>query len=77
MAVNARPKAITLAPNLSRWSGDHCSVDPTLVPGVLFSSRKLEEREAGVADIYPTVRAFLGLAPAAGLDGAALWRGKK
>ncbi|MGH2628468.1 MAG: alkaline phosphatase family protein, partial [Anaerolineales bacterium] len=28
--------------NRRLWSADHCSVDPELVPGVLFSSRRLE-----------------------------------
>ncbi len=27
--------------NKQVWSGDHCSVDPALVPGILFSNRKL------------------------------------
>ena len=59
--------------NLSRWSGDHCSVDPSLVPGVLFSNRSLEKGEAArVVDIYPTIRQFLGLEAASGLDGVSL-----
>lgn len=30
-----------LAPNQQKWSGDHCSVDPSLVSGILFSSQRL------------------------------------
>jgi len=41
--------------NLFRWSGDHCSVDPSLVPGILLSNRKLDGKGATVLDIAPTV----------------------
>lgn len=58
--------------NMTRWSGDHCSVDPELVPGILFSSRKLPEGRSNVVDVYPTLRALLGLAPASNLDGRSL-----
>ena len=62
--------------NKTRWSGDHCSVDPTLVPGVLFCSRKLadEARSAHVEDVFPTVRGLLGLEVSPGLDGRNLAR---
>ena len=62
--------------NMTRWSGDHCSVDPELVPGVMFTSRKLLEGTAHVVDVYPTLRALLGLAPAGGLDGRSLLEGR-
>ena len=47
------------------------SVDPDLVPGVLFSTVRLADGEAGVADVYPTVRSLMGLAPGKDLDGRA------
>ncbi len=56
-------------PNRSLWSGDHCSVDPDVVPGVLFSSLPPSQSVADVADIHPTVEALLGLAATPGLDG--------
>jgi predicted AlkP superfamily phosphohydrolase/phosphomutase len=61
-----------VAPNRSLWSGDHCSVDPELVPGVLFSSRKLDQSFADVADVAPTIESVLGVASAADCDGRAL-----
>lgn len=62
--------------NRTRWSGDHCSVDPSLVPGVLFCSRRLSPASsvARVADVFPTVRALLGLSVPDGLDGRDLTR---
>ncbi len=41
--------------NPFRWSGDHCSVDPSLVPGILLSNVKLATEGASVLDIAPTV----------------------
>ena len=48
-----------IIPNTQRWSGDHCSVDPSLVPGVVFANRPLVRREGGgapdVLDVAPTI----------------------
>lgn len=37
--------------NLRNWSGDHCSFDPKLVPGVVFSNRKLEGKRYNLMDV--------------------------
>lgn len=66
-----------ITPNTARWSGDHCSVDPELVPGVLFSSTALSREEASVLDVYPTLRAWLGLEALAGMDGQPLVEGPR
>jgi len=60
--------------NLKAWSGDHCSNDPSLVPGVLFSNVRLARADPGIADIYPTVLALLGVPPVEGIDGRSLLR---
>jgi predicted AlkP superfamily phosphohydrolase/phosphomutase len=50
--------------NDNRWSGDHVSVDPAHVPGVLFSNRKLSQpAESGLMDIGPTMLLRYGLDP--------------
>lgn len=46
--------------NTRHWSGDHC-VDPALVPGVLFSDRKIRRDDPGLTDIAPTVLKALGV----------------
>jgi predicted AlkP superfamily phosphohydrolase/phosphomutase len=58
-----------IAPNRNLWSGDHCSVDPELVAGVLFSSRKLDQSWADVADVCPTIEVELGVTPDPDEDG--------
>ncbi|HEV8628947.1 MAG TPA: alkaline phosphatase family protein [Thermoanaerobaculia bacterium] len=56
------------------WSGDHCSVYPPLVNGILFSSRKLVTgpRQPYIADIFPTIVESYGLTPPGDLDGKSL-----
>ncbi|HEY6221225.1 MAG TPA: alkaline phosphatase family protein [Candidatus Eisenbacteria bacterium] len=58
-----------IEPNERRWSADHCSVDPSQVPGVLFSSRPIESADARIIDLAPTVLRRLGVAPAVDMDG--------
>ncbi len=60
--------------NLKTWSGDHCSNDPDLVPGVLFSSVRLARGDPGIMDIHPTVLALLGVPAIGGIDGHSLVR---
>jgi predicted AlkP superfamily phosphohydrolase/phosphomutase len=61
-------------PNTQYWSGDHCSVYPPLVNGILFSSRKLVTgpRQPYIADIGPTVVESYGIRPSSELDGKSL-----
>ena len=54
--------------NCKAWSGDHC-IDPRLVPGVLFSNRRLECDHPTIIDVAPTVLAWFGLAVPAHIDG--------
>jgi predicted AlkP superfamily phosphohydrolase/phosphomutase len=51
------------------WSGDHCSVDPSLVPGVLFTNRNVARTDPGIQDIYPSILKILDLPPVEGIDG--------
>lgn len=60
--------------NLKAWSGDHCSNDPRLVMGVLFSSVKMPRRDPAIADIYPTVLGLLGIPAPEDIDGRTLLR---
>ena len=54
--------------NLKAWSGDHC-VDPRLVPGVLFSNRRIADENPGIADVAPTILKLFGLELPGYLDG--------
>ncbi len=54
--------------NLKAWSGDHC-IDPRLVPGVLFSNRKIAEEKPAIVDVAPTMLKLFGVAIPGNLDG--------
>jgi predicted AlkP superfamily phosphohydrolase/phosphomutase len=56
------------------WSGDHCSLDPALVPGILFSNRKLATaREPGIADVPASILKLLNVPEPEKLDGVPLF----
>jgi predicted AlkP superfamily phosphohydrolase/phosphomutase len=60
--------------NAQVWSGDHCSLDPAIVPGILFANRALEKGEQpGIADVPATIYHVLGVAPPEKLDGVPLF----
>lgn len=62
-----------LEPNLDVWSGDHCSVYPPLVDGILFANRPLELADKPyMADLVPTLLDLYGIAAPVELDGRAL-----
>src|SRR6266850_6605133 len=42
------------------WSGDHCSLDPSVVKGILFINRKITRPEPHIMDIFPTVMKAYG-----------------
>ena len=46
--------------NLKKWSGDHL-IDPSYVPGVFFSNRRISRSNPTVLDIAPTVLDYLGI----------------
>jgi predicted AlkP superfamily phosphohydrolase/phosphomutase len=58
-------------PNTKAWSGDHC-VDPSLVPGIFFCNRTIEETRPRLLDLGPTVLQMFGIAVPDYMDGRAL-----
>ena len=56
-------------PNLRIWSGDHCSVYPPLVKGILFSNAKLNVKDPWMGDVMPTILDVYG----GEADGEAGW----
>jgi predicted AlkP superfamily phosphohydrolase/phosphomutase len=60
--------------NAQVWSGDHCSLDPALVPGILFANRPLPAgKTPGIADVPATILHALGVAARDKLDGVPLF----
>ncbi len=65
-------KAI-VEPNSEIWSGDHCSVYPPLVQGILFSSVRLNVGQgAYMGDVMPTILDLYKVKPTTNLDGKSL-----
>jgi predicted AlkP superfamily phosphohydrolase/phosphomutase len=46
--------------NVKSWSGDHC-IDFRLVPGVVFTNRKIESEQPGLIDIGPSILRLFGV----------------
>jgi len=46
--------------NLNKWSGDHI-VDPSIVPGILFSNLKIDNSSPGLIDLAPTILSCFGM----------------
>lgn len=62
-------------PNDQIWSGDHCSVYPPLVKGILFTNFKLDPAsaaEAKMGDVMPTILDLYRAQPPERLDGKSL-----
>jgi predicted AlkP superfamily phosphohydrolase/phosphomutase len=71
-AAVGKVTARVIEDNPKHWSGDH-SVDPALVPGVLFSSRRLDCDTPGIEDMAPTALDLFGVTPPAWMDGKPLF----
>ncbi len=61
-AAVGRVTADVITDNTKSWSGDHC-VDPKVVPGVLFTDRKLPRKRPlpKMEDLAPTILDLLGV----------------
>jgi len=70
-AAVGRVSAQVFEDNCKAWSGDHC-VDPHLVPGVLFSNRKLKAEDPGIEDMAPTALTLFGFDPPRWMEGKPL-----
>ncbi len=66
-ALGAAP-ATLVEDNLKAWSGDHC-IDPVLVPGVLFSNKKISHNDPALIDIATTVLDEFSLSPLPAMTG--------
>ena len=70
-AVIGRTTRAVFHDNTRAWSGDHC-VDPSVVPGVLFSNRPIDADNPRLLDLGPTVLDLFGVHVPDYMDGKAL-----
>jgi predicted AlkP superfamily phosphohydrolase/phosphomutase len=71
-AAVGKVTAAVFEDNCKAWSGDH-SVDPVLVPGVLFSNRKFDAQNPGIEDMAPTVLDLFGVERPAWMEGRPIY----
>ena len=57
--------------NVKAWSGDHC-IDQSLVPGILFSNRMIQDERPRLMDIGPTILDMFGVTVPSHMDGKSL-----
>ncbi len=55
--------------NMEKWSGDHCSIDPAHVPGILLCNKKLNVENPSIYDFAPTVLDYFGLKKPSAMEG--------
>jgi predicted AlkP superfamily phosphohydrolase/phosphomutase len=72
-SLGGAPEAL-LELNEKAWSGDHCSMDPSFVPGMFFSNRKVT-KAPDMLDMAPSVLELLGVPRPADLEGKAIVEG--
>ncbi len=59
--------------NEDKWSGDHCSMDPEIVKGILFCNKPLTlNGQPEIPDLFPTILELFGVAVPAGTTGKSL-----
>jgi len=70
------PRGAVLVPNDQNWSGDHCSLDPSIVPGIFFSNRRFApppgDESAEVLHLGPTILSLAGVPVPDAMDRAPL-----
>jgi len=70
-SVTGKVNSTIFEDNTKAWSGDHC-IDPRLVPGVLFSSKKVNTKTPSIVDIAPTALELFGIDIPGHMDGRAI-----
>ncbi len=70
-SVTGKVNEAVFEDNIKAWSGDHC-IDPGIVPGVFFCTKRINTKSPSITDIAPTVLALFGVDIPSHMDGQAL-----
>ncbi|MDI6784545.1 MAG: alkaline phosphatase family protein, partial [bacterium] len=68
-SLGGTPKDV-IEVNKRKWSADHCSLDPTITPGILLTNRKIDSANPSITDMAPTILHLLGLEKGPDMDGS-------
>ncbi len=60
--------------NNRKWSGDHCSYDPSVTSGIFFCNRKVDRDALQIMDLAPTVLEIFGVGIPSEMDGKSFWK---
>ena len=71
-ALGGIPSAV-ISLNTKPWSGDHCSLDPSEVEGIFFSSAPIKAARPGMKDLFPTVLDAFNIPVPEGIDGKSMF----
>jgi predicted AlkP superfamily phosphohydrolase/phosphomutase len=58
----------TIFDNNNKFSGDHCSVDPKIIPGIFVSNKKIDTNNLSIIDIAPMVLNEFGISKPQQMD---------
>lgn len=75
-AAVGRTSTTIFSDNTKAWSGDHC-VDPSVVPGILFSNHEINTEHPRLLDLAPTVLESFGCPIPDYMDGQPLVVGSR
>ena len=67
-SVIGKQGTVIFEDNVKAWQADHC-VDTELVPGILFSNRRLDATDPEIIDLAPTILTLFGVPVPAHVDG--------
>jgi len=70
-ALGAVPQNL-IEDNKKKWSGDHL-IDPKLVPGVIFTNKKIDLNSPSIIDITPTILAVFNIRKPGEMQGKVLF----
>ncbi len=59
--------------NLKNWSADHCSIEPSIIPGIFLSNYKIKRENPNIMDIYPSVLELFKVKPQSDIDGKSFY----
>jgi predicted AlkP superfamily phosphohydrolase/phosphomutase len=71
-SLGGMPRAV-IETNDQVWSGDHCSLYPPAVPGVIFANAPIKGEAPYIGDLYPTILALFGAQAPYPVDGKNLF----